>query len=176
MLYPVPVVLVSCVDAKNGKANIITIAWCGIICSEPPLISISIRPSRHSHKLISQARNFVVNIPSRALVKQVDICGVTSGKDTDKFRELSLTPVPSKKINSPMIGQCPVNIECRLKDVIKLGSHDMFIGEVVCVHADDSLMSPDGSIDYARAEPFTYNQGEYRDIGDKIGYYGFSRK
>ncbi len=174
-LYPVPVVLVSCLDKKDGKANIITIAWCGIVCSEPPLVSVSIRPSRLSHKLINLTRDFVINIPPKGLLKKVDACGIVSGKSTDKFKEFSLTPEPSKKIISPMIKECPVNIECSLKDVVKLGSHDMFIGEVVCVHADSSMIGSGGSIDYDKAAPFSYIQGEYREIGKQIGHYGFSR-
>jgi flavin reductase (DIM6/NTAB) family NADH-FMN oxidoreductase RutF len=175
-LYPVPVVLVSVLDREAGRANIITIAWCGIVASNPPQISISIRPSRHSHKLITVEREFVVNIPSKDILKETDLCGTISGKDTDKFKLCGFTPVKSSKIFSPMIKECPVNIECKLKDVIKLGSHDMFIGEVVAVHKDETISCADGKIDYGKAKPFVFNQGEYRDLGRKLGYYGFSSK
>lgn len=173
-LYPVPVVLVSCGSAE--KANIITIAWCGVVCSEPPLLSVSIRPSRHSHKLIAKVNDFVVNIPTEKLVKSVDLCGIMSGNDKDKFSLCNFTKIPSKKITSVMIEECPVNIECKLISITKLGTHDMFIGKVVAVQADRNIISPDGSVDYKKAMPIVYNQGEYWGLGEKIGYYGFSSK
>jgi flavin reductase (DIM6/NTAB) family NADH-FMN oxidoreductase RutF len=174
-LYPVPVALVSCIDRKSGKTNIITIAWCGVVCSDPPLIGISIRPSRHSHRLISETGDFAINIPSKKILKETDYCGSIPGSKTDKFRDCSFTAVPCNNISSPMINECPVNIECALKDVIRLGSHDMFIGRVMAVHADKEALGNDGNIDYARALPFVYNQGEYWSLGEKIGYHGFSR-
>ena len=174
-LYPTPIILVSCVDVNTQRANIITIAWCGVVCSRPPLLSVSIRPSRYSHKLIKDTGDFVVNIPTKKVLKKVDLCGIRSGKDTDKFKACSFTMLPSSKISSPMIKECPVNIECKLKDALKLGSHDMFIGEVLAVHVDDTIIDMEGHIDYKKAEPFVYNQGEYWDIGEKIGYYGCSR-
>ena len=130
-LYPTPVVLVSCADKIKQTANIITIAWCGVICSNPPLLSISVRPSRYSHKIISESKNFVVNIPKVSFLKETDLCGVNSGKDVNKFKICSFTTLPSKMISSPMIKECPVNMECVLKDSIRLGTHDMFIGEIV---------------------------------------------
>ena len=175
-LYPLPVVLVSCIDKKSKKPNVITIAWCGVICSNPPQISISIRPSRYSHKLISQTGDFVVNIPTKNLVREADMCGMRSGKDVDKFHITSLATIPSTKVSSPMIKECPVNIECVLKKVIKLGTHDMFIGVVVAVHADKEVIGASGSIDFRAAAPFVYNNGEYWDLAKKIGYYGFSDK
>lgn len=175
-LYPVPVVLVSCIDKKTKKTNIITIAWCGVASSNPPLLSISIRPSRHSHSIIKNSGDFAVNIPSKKLLRQVDQCGITSGESCDKFKELALTPMPAKKISSPIIKECPVNIECVLKNITPLGAHDMFMGEVVAVHADKEVMSKNGSVDYGKAGPFVYNQGEYWDLGQVIGTYGYSRK
>lgn len=175
-LYPVPVVLVSTLDREAGRANVITIAWCGIAASNPPLISVSIRPSRYSHKLITAEREFVVNIPSKDILREADLCGLLSGKDTDKFKRCNFTPIKSSKISSPMIKECPVNIECKLKDVFKLGSHDMFIGEVVAVHKDEAVLRSDGKIDYSKAKPFVFNQGEYWDLGLAIGYYGCSSK
>ena len=175
-LYPVPVVLVSARDREALRANIITIAWCGVVASKPPLISISIRPSRYSHKLIITEREFVINIPAKESVREADICGTLSGRDVDKFKQCGFTPIKSSKISAPLIKECPVNIECKLKDVVKLGSHDMFIGEVLVVHVDDSILGDDGKIDYAKAKPFVYNQGEYRECGSRIGHYGFSSK
>lgn len=175
-LYPVPVVLVSCSGTDTQKNNIITIAWCGIVCSKPPQISISIRPSRFSHKIISVSREFVVNIPTKSILKAADLCGMQSGAKTDKFREAGLTPMAASKVSSPLIKECPVNIECVLKHTLPLGAHDMFIGEVVAVHIDEELLGPDGKIDYAKASPFVFNQGEYWDLDKKIGFYGCSSK
>ncbi len=166
--------MVSC--GSGEKANIITIAWCGVVCSKPPLLSVSIRPSRHSNKLIKEANDFVINIPTEELIKSVDLCGITSGKDKDKFGLCNFTKIPSKKITSVMIKECPVNIECKLNSVTKLGAHDMFIGEVVAVHIDKKIIGPDGRIDYKKAKPFVYNQGEYWSLGEKISSYGFSGK
>ena len=173
-LYPVPIVLVSSIEKARARANIITIAWCGVVCSKPPLLSISVRPSRHSHKLISETGDFVINIPSEDIMKEVDLCGRRSGKELNKFKECSFTALPSKKISSPMIKECPVNIECVVRNSIKLGSHDMFIGEVVLVHVDEQLLDRAGKIDYKKAKPFVYNHGEYWDLGEKIGHYGCS--
>src|SRR3989338_3312063 len=150
-LYPVPIVLVSCTDEGNKKANILTIAWCGVVCSKPPLISISIRPSRHSHKLIKETGDFVINIPTKNQMKNADLCGTRSGKDVDKFELCSFTAIPSSKISSPAIKECPVNIECALRNMLKLGSHDMFIGEVMAVHIDDSIADGNGKIDFSKA-------------------------
>lgn len=173
-LYPVPVVLVSCQD--RDKANIITIAWCGVVCSKPPLLSISIRPSRYSHGIISRCGDFVINIPSQDILKQADRCGIISGNDKDKFAICNFTKMKSSIVQSPMIKECPVNIECRLIKTLRLGAHDMFIGEVVKVHADESIFDKDGRIDYSTAKPIVYNQGEYWNLGKKIGSYGFSAK
>ena len=175
-LYPIPVVLVSCINKDNKKANILTIAWCGVVCSKPPLLSISVRPSRYSHKLIKESGDFCINVPTKDQLKKVDTCGIVCGSDTDKFKACSFTASPASKIGSPMIEECPLNIECRVKEVIKLGSHDMFIGEVLAVHVDSSITTKDGKIDFAKARPFVYNQGEYWDLGKYIGSYGFSSK
>lgn len=175
-LYPVPVVLVSCSDKSGQRHNIITIAWCGIVCSNPPLISVAIRPSRYSHKLITETGDFAINIPAKNILDKVDACGIASGKTIDKFKEFSLTALPAKKISSPLIKECRVNIECKLKDIFKLGTHDLFIGEVLIVHVDEEIISKNGSIDYKKAAPFVYNQGEYWGLGHIIGSYGFSSK
>lgn len=140
------------------------------------MLGISIRPSRLSHKLIKDTKDFVVNIPSVRILKETDLCGIISGKDSDKFKRCSFTACAASKISSPMITECPVNIECILSSVTKLGTHDLFIGEVVAVHADDNILKPGGSIDYEKAMPFVYTQGEYRELGKRIGFYGFSKK
>lgn len=173
-LYPVPVALVSC--GSKDRANITTIAWCGIVCSDPPQLSVSIRPSRHSHKIIKETGDFVVNIPTEDILKKADLCGVVSGRDKDKFKLCGFTKIASSKVNSPMIEECPVNIECKLKDIVSLGAHDMFIGEVVAVHAEKAMLDANGKIDYKKAKPIVYNQGEYWGLGRKIGHHGFSSK
>lgn len=175
-LYPVPVVLVSCLDKDAGRGNIITIAWCGIVASNPPLVSVSIRPSRHSHALITKEREFVINVPRAGMLRETDLCGIHSGSKVDKFKHCDLTPVPASKVAAPMIKECPVNIECKLTKILKLGSHDMFIAEVVSVHADSDIAASNGTIDYAKAGPIVFNKGEYWDLGKKIGYYGCSSK
>lgn len=171
-----PVVLVSSIDKRTQIPNIITIAWCGVVCSDPALLSVSIRPARHSHRLIKETGDFVINIPTISMLREVDLCGIRSGRDTDKFKTCSFTSAPSSKIISPMIKECPVNIECRVKDIISFGAHDMFIGEVLLLHVDDSILIPKDGIDYAKASPFVFNQGEYWSLGKRIGHYGFSAK
>lgn len=173
-LYPTPVVLVTCLDRQLERGNVITIAWCGVACSVPPQVSISVRPSRYSHPLIIKERSFSVNIPTARMITHVDLCGILSGRDTDKFKACSFTSMPASKISAPLIQECPVNIECELQQTLHLGTHDMFIGKVVTVHADSNLLTPEGKIDYAKAAPITYNGGEYWSLGEKIGHYGFS--
>lgn len=171
-LYPVPVVLVSC--GNKDLANIITVAWCGVVCSKPPLISISIRPSRHSNNIIKAVGDFVINIPTQDLLKETDICGTVSGRDKDKFSICGFTKAGSSIAGSPAIKECPVNIECKVAKILSLGAHDMFIGEVVKEHRDTSVLNKEGSMDYSKAVPIVYNQGEYWSLGKRIGRYGFS--
>ena len=174
-LFPCQVVLVTCVDSK-GQPNIITLAWAGTVCSEPPTIALGIRPTRHSYKLIGNTKEFVVNIPISKILKETDYCGVTSGRDIDKFSETNLTPEPAEKVRPPLIRECPVNLECILKDRIPLGAHDMFLGEIVQVHIDQKILDEKGNIDFAKAEPFVFNVGEYWSINKKLGTYGFTKK
>jgi len=174
-LFPCPVVLVTCVDS-TGKLNIITLAWAGTVCSEPPTIAFGIRPSRYSHKLIENSKEFVVNIPTAKILKETDYCGVTSGKDTDKFSKTKLTPEPADKIKAPLIRECPVNMECILKNKLPLGAHDLFIGEIVQVHINQNILDEKGNIDFTKADPFTYNQGEYWSLHKKLETYGFSKQ
>jgi flavin reductase (DIM6/NTAB) family NADH-FMN oxidoreductase RutF len=174
-LFPCPVTLVTCIDSK-GEPNIITLAWAGTLCSEPPTIGLGIRPKRYSHSLIENSKEFVVNIPTTKILKETDYCGVTSGKDVDKFSETKLTPEEADKIRAPLIRECPVNIECVLKDKISLGAHDLFLGEIVQVHIDQDILDEKGNIDFVKAHPFTYNQGEYWSLDKKLGTYGFTKQ
>jgi flavin reductase (DIM6/NTAB) family NADH-FMN oxidoreductase RutF len=174
-LFPLPVVLVTCVD-KAGKPNIITLAWAGMVCSEPPTLSISIRPQRYSYGLIKESGEFVVNIPSSDIMRQTDICGTVSGKDKDKFALTKLTPEKAKTVRPPLIKECPVSLECKVKQTLTLGTHEVFMGEIVAVHIDESVMTPSGGIDYTKAKPFTFNRSEYWSLKEKIGFYGCTRK
>jgi len=158
-LYPNPVVMVSC---SNGNTdNIITLAWVGTVCSNPPMISISIRPSRYSHEIISTSKEFVVNVPDLKMSRACDFCGTNSGRDIDKFKAMDLTKEKGHIVNTPLIKECPVNIECKVSQVINLGTHDMFIGEVVSTDADEEVIYSDGEIDYDKISMLTYFMGYY---------------
>ncbi len=170
VLYPVPVVLVTC--GSGDQANIITLAWVGTICSDPPAIGIAIRPSRHSNGLIRQTEEFVVNVPTADLVAQVDYCGQVSGRDVDKWAACGFTPQPGSAVATPLIAQCPVNLECELARIIPLGTHDLFVGEIVAVQLDEAILDDRGRIDYAQARPLAYLGGQYRGIGELLGQYG----
>jgi len=174
-LFPVPVVLVTC-QGKEGKPNIITIAWAGVVCSEPPMISISVRPGRHSHGLIKESGEFVVNIPSAAMLRTTDFCGTVSGRKVDKFKEARLTPLPANKVRAPLIKECPVNLECQVHHSMLLGTHEIFIGEVVALHADGEVLEGN-AIDMGKVNPLAYGAPEhdYWSIKEKVGTYGFSK-
>lgn len=174
-LYPAPVVLVTSADAQ-GKPNIITLAWAGIVCSEPPMVSISIRPSRYSYDLIKASGEFVVNMPVEDILKETDYCGIVSGRDVDKFAQMGLTPEPASQVKPPLIKQCPVNLECVVKQVINLGTHDMFIGEVVATHVDDDRLTGGGDILSARMVAYSPPTAEYLAVREIIGRFGFSSK
>lgn len=167
MLSPVPAVLVSC-GAEGYKPNVISIAWVGTMCSEPPTIAIGIRPSRYSHPIISEGGDFVVNLPTADQAAWIDYCGSRSGRDTDKFVALELEAVSASVVQSPMIAQCPVNIECKVAQVVKLGSHDVFFGEVVAAHAIAAAVTPAGGIDPAKANLVSYAAGAYWTMGERI--------
>ena len=174
-LFPCPVVLVTSVD-RAGRPNIITLAWVGTACSNPPMLGLGIRPGRYSYKLIERSREFVVSIPTKEIAKQVDLCGMISGKREDKFSRAGLSPEPAEKVKPPLIRECPVNIECILKKKIHLGVHDLFLGEIVCVHVDQEILDEKGRIDFTKASPLVYNQGQYWSLGERIGIEGFSRQ
>lgn len=175
MLYPLPAVLVSVSDAA-GRDNIFTVAWAGTVCTNPPMIGISVRPERFSYEMIKESGAFVVNLTTEALAYATDYCGVVSGREVDKFKKLSLTKEKSDYVNAPCIGESPVNIECTVKQTINLGSHTMFLAEVVSVHADEEYMDEKGRFDLSKANPIVYSHGEYFGLGEKIGTFGYSIK
>lgn len=173
MLYPVPSVMVSCQGADK-RPNILTVAWAGTVCSDPAMVSISVRPERFSFDLIHQSKEFVINLVTADLVYAADFCGVKSGRNVDKFKELHLTPLPSQKVAAPGIKESPVNIECRVVQEIALGTHTMFLAEVVGVTVDDRYLDEKGSFRLNDAELVTYSHGEYFLLGKKVGSFGFS--
>jgi flavin reductase (DIM6/NTAB) family NADH-FMN oxidoreductase RutF len=174
ILNPVPVVMVSCAD-REGTPNIITIAWTGTVNSEPPMLSIAVRPERYSHGIISKQKQFVVNLVTSRLVRAADFCGVRSGRDTDKFAATGLTPAPASSVEAPLIRESPVNIECRVRKIIPLGSHDLFLAEITAVNVDEALIDPKGRLRLDRAGLVCYNHGEYFALlGRALGYFGYS--
>ena len=175
MLYPLPAVMVSC-QRENERPNIITVAWAGTICSDPAMVSISVRPERFSYDIIKDSGKFVVNLVTESLVKACDWCGVRSGRDHDKFAEQKLTPFVSEYMYVPAIGESPVNIYCNVKDVIPLGTHDMFIGEVAGITVDPQYMDASGKFDLNATGLITYSHGEYFTLGENLGKFGFSVK
>ena len=175
MLYPVPAVLVSCRD-NEGNDNVLTVAWAGTICSDPAMLSISVRKERHSYKMIKESGVFVVNLTTKDLVRATDYCGVKSGKNEDKFAAAHLTKGEAEKINAPIIMESPVNIECRVKQVLELGSHDMFIAEVVNVQVSEKYMDEKGAFHIEDTELVAYSHGVYYELGNKLGSFGYSVK
>ena len=173
MLYPLPVVMVSVRDGE-GKDNIITVAWAGTVCTNPPMVSISVRPERYSYHMLKESGEFVINLTTEELCRAADYCGVKSGRDVDKFRELGLKKEEAFVVGAPMIGQSPVNIECRVTKVEELGSHHMFLARVEAVHADEAWMDEKGRFDLNKALPVAYSHGEYYGLGRKLGTFGFS--
>ena len=174
ILNPVPVVMVSS-GSKDGKANILTVAWTGTVNSEPPMVSVSIRKNRYSHKLISETGEFVINLVSKSLCKACDYCGVRGGENEDKFKTCGLTPVKAKGLEyAYAIKEAPVSISCVVKSVTELGSHDMFIGEIKAVTADSYLLDQNGKLCLDNARLVAYNHGEYYLLGEKLGFFGYS--
>ncbi|MCX5751832.1 MAG: flavin reductase family protein [Candidatus Saganbacteria bacterium] len=173
MLYPLPAVLVSSGD-KLENYNILTIAWTGTICSEPAMTYVSIRPSRLSYEIIKRTGEFVINLTTRKLAFATDFCGVRSGREVNKFERLKLTAVKGSKVKAPIIAESPVNIECRVKEMKPLGSHTMFIAEVLCVHIDKEFVTTKGDFDLRKAEPICYSHGHYYLVGKHLGHFGFS--
>lgn len=173
MLYPLPVVMVSVTDGE-GNDNIVTVAWTGTVCSDPPMLSVSVRPERHSYSMLKQTGEFVVNLVTKDLVYATDYCGVKSGREVDKFREMKLTKLPASQVKAPLIGESPVNLECRVSQVIPLGTHDMFLAEIVAVHADRQYMDEKGKFHLEQANPVVYSHGAYLATGENLGTFGYS--
>lgn len=174
MLNPTPVVMVSC-GSTLDEYNIITIAWTGTVSSDPPMCFVSIRPERNSYGIIKQSGEFVINLVDKKLTPYADWCGVRSGKKYNKFVETGLTPVKASKVRAPMIEEAPVNLECKVTQIVPLGTHDMFLAEVVAVHVNEKLFSPKtDAIDLKRADLVTYSHGHYYTLGEIIGKFGFS--
>ncbi len=174
-LFPVPAVMVSCASKDGKRSNIITLAWVGILSSDPPIIGIAIRPSRFSYGLISETGEFAVNLPSEDQTRAMDLCGRITGKDTDKFAEAGLTAIKANKIKAPLIKECPVNLECKVVKVLKdfSKSHHLFLGEVVAVAMNGDLK---GKLDIGKIKPVAFCAGKYFGIGQLLGSIGFSRK
>ena len=175
MLYPLPVVMVSC-QRKDERPNIITVAWAGTICSDPVMVSISVRKERFSHGIIAETGEFVINLVTQDLVYATDYCGVKSGRDVDKFKMMNLTPVAINGVKAKAIGESPLSLACRVKEIKELGSHDMFIAEVVGVMVDDKYMKDDGKFELNSSKLVAYSHGEYFGLGKKLGKFGYSVK
>lgn len=175
MLYPLPVVMVSMAD-RDGKFNIITIAWAGTVCTNPPMVSISVRPERYSYPILKETGEFVINLTTRELAFATDFCGVKSGRDIDKFQTLHLTPLEASQVRAPLIGESPVNIECRVRQIMPLGSHHMFLADVAAVHADRKYMDEKRKFHLEKAEPIVYSHGAYLCCGEQLGTFGCSVK
>ncbi|MCD8130530.1 MAG: flavin reductase family protein [Lachnospiraceae bacterium] len=173
MLYPLPVVMVSAAD-RAGNHNILTIAWTGTICSDPPMVSISVRPERYSYPMIEETREFVINLATEELVWAVDYCGVKSGREIDKFKECGLTAAPAKQVGAPLIGESPVNMECVVTEKKALGTHTMFLARVAAVHADDRYLDEKGRFCLEKANPIVYSHGQYLATGRPLGTFGYS--
>lgn len=174
ILNPVPVVLITSKN-KEGKDNVFTVGWIGTVCTKPPMLSISIRPERLSYEYIKETMEFTVNLPARNMVKAVDFCGVRSGRDVDKVKEMEFTMKEGEKISSSYIDECPVSIECQVKQIIPLGTHDMFIAEVVSSHVNENLMDENGKIHFEWADLITYCHGEYFPMSkNALGSFGYS--
>lgn len=173
MLNPVPAVMVSCGDIQ-GEHNIITIAWAGTVCTNPPMVSISVRPERYSYPMIEETGEFVINLTTEKLAKACDFCGVVSGREADKFEKMNLTPFPMEKVKAPGIAESPVCIGCRVAEQKKLGSHTMFLAEVVEVSVDEAYMDETGRFHVNETGLIMYSHGEYFKMGEKLGKFGYS--
>ena len=174
MIYPLPAVLVSCGET-DGEQNLFTVAWTGTVCTNPPMCYISVRPERHSYEIIKRTGEFVINLTNSKLSRATDWCGVRSGRDYDKFAEMGLTAESAAVVKAPVVAESPVAIECRVKQIIPLGSHDMFLADVVNVLVDEEYINPEtGKLELERADMITYSHGEYFRLGEAIGHFGWS--
>lgn len=173
MLYPLPDVLVSCAD-KDGRSNLLTVAWAGTICTNPPMVSISVRPERYSYDLIKTTKQFVINLTTEELAYATDYCGVRSGRDVDKWKECHLTPIPADTVDCPLVEESPVNIECHVEEIKELGSHHMFIARVTAVHVDEKYMDEKNTFHLNDSKLLAYSHGTYYSLGKKLGTFGYS--
>lgn len=173
MVYPVPAVMVSC-QREGERPNIITVAWCGTCNSQEPMAYISVRPERYSYGILRETGEFVINLVNKPLVFATDYCGVKSGRDVDKFAQMKLTPQKSQKILAPGIAESPVNIECKVRQIVPLGSHDMFLADVCCVTVDEKYMDATGKFNLNSSGLVAYSHGEYFELGENLGSFGFS--
>ena len=175
MIYPLPAVMVSC-QREGEKPNIITVAWTGTVCTNPPMVYISVRPQRYSYDILDETGEFVINLTTKELARATDYCGVRSGRDVDKFKETGLTAVEATKVKAPLIAEAPVNIECRITEKKELGSHHMFLAEVLAVHVDEKYLDENGKFQLNKSGLIAYSHGEYLDLGKEIGTFGYSVK
>lgn len=173
MIYPLPAVMVSCGDI-DGESNILTVAWTGTICTNPPMAYISVRPERHSYQMIKESGEFVINLTTESLIRATDYCGVKSGRDVDKWQECHLTKEKADTVKCPLIEESPVNIECKVKEIKELGSHHMFIADVTSVHVDEKYMDEKNSFHLNDSGLIAYSHGTYFSLGRKLGTFGYS--
>ena len=174
LIYPLPAVLISCGNSPENF-NLLTISWVGTICTNPPMCYISVRPERHSYNIIKETGEFVINLTNEEMAYATDWCGVKSGKDFNKFDEMNLTPIKGEMVNAPIVKESPLCIECRVKEIIKLGSHDMFIADVINIQADKKYIHPDtDTFDLAKAKLIAYSHGHYYKLGEEIGKFGWT--
>lgn len=173
-LSPVPAVLVTCADGE--KDDVLTVAWTGITCTHPPMTCISLRPERYSYGIIKKTGEFVINLPPSTLVKEVDLCGMKSGRDLDKITACGFTPIPANKVKAPLLAEAPLCLECKVKQILPLGSHDMFLAEIVSVDADEALFNTEGRLCMEKAGLLAYAHGAYYTLGKRVGLFGFSTK
>ncbi len=174
-LFPCPVVLVTSVSPE-GKPNIITLAWVGTVCSTPKMVGIAVSPQRYSLRLIEESGQFVVNVPTKEMLKAVDLCGMVSGRDVDKFSKTGLTPEAAEKVKPPLIKECPINLECTVRNRLPLGSHTLLVGEIVAAHVDQSILNEKDAIDPAKLSSLVYIQREYWGLDQRIGTHGMSQR
>ena len=180
LLYPLPAVLVTCGEYRGGgateKCNVLTLSWVGTICTDPAMVSISVRPSRHSYPMIKKSGEFVINLTTKDMVFATDYCGIKSGSEMDKFKRMNLTALKADKVKAPLIKESPVNIECKVTEVKKLGTHDLFIAKVLCIHADRKYINKFGAFELNEADPICYSHGQYYALGKRLGKFGYSVK
>lgn len=172
LLAPVPPALVTCSDGEQD--NVLTVAWTGILNSDPPKTYVSVRPTRHSHAIIKKSGEFAINLPTKSLVRAVDWCGVFTGAKVDKFERCHLTKAPAEKISCPLIAESPLALECRVTEVIPMGTHDVFVADILAVDVEESLIGSDGKLHLERAELIAYAHGDYYELGKRLGHFGYS--